>query len=67
MRFEKISDGIYDNTTNRKYTENDEICDLLNELVEKIISVENEADLLQMQLNEMKFFLKNIRQIELKR
>lgn len=67
MRFEKISDGIYDNTTSRKYTENDEICDLLNELVEKIISVENEADLLQMQLNEMRFFLKNIRQIELKR
>ena len=67
MRFEKISDGIYDNTINRKYTENDEIVDLLNEMIEKIISLENEADLLQMQLNEMKFFLKNIRQIELKR
>lgn len=67
MRFEKISDGIYDNTINRKYTENDEIVDLLNEMIEKIISLENEADLLQMQLNEMRFFLKNIRQIELKR
>ena len=66
MRFEKKSDGIiYDNVTNRKYTEN-EICDLLNELIEKIISLENEADLLQMQNNEMKFFLKNIRQIELR-
>lgn len=66
LRFEKISNGIYDNATNRKYTENDEIVDLLNEMIEKIISLENEADLLQMQNNEMKFFLKNIRQIELR-
>lgn len=66
MRFEKISNGIYDNATSRKYTENDEIVDLLNNLIEKIISLENEADLLQMQNNEMKFFLKNIRQIELR-
>ena len=65
MRFEKKCGGIYDNATNRKYTENDEIVKILNELIEKIISLETEADLLQMQLNEMRFFLKNIRQIEL--
>lgn len=66
MRFEKKSDGIYDNATSRKYTENDEIVKILNELIEKIISLENEVDLLQMQNNEMRFFLKNIRQIELR-
>lgn len=66
LRFINKSDGIYDNVINRKYTENDEIVDLLNEMIEKIISLENEADLLQMQNNEMKFFLKNIRQIELR-
>ena len=64
MRFEKISNGIYDNVTNRKYTENDEIVKILNELIEKSISLENEVDLLQMQNNEIKYVLKNIRQIE---
>ena len=66
MRFEKKYGGIYDNVTNRKYTENDEIVKILNELIEKIISLENEVDLLQMQNNEIKYVLKNIRQIELR-
>lgn len=43
------------------------LIDLLNEYYDKIISLETEMDFLQMENNEIKYVLKNIRQIELKR
>lgn len=45
----------------------EECCDLLNEFYDKIISLETELDFLQMENNGIKYVLKNIRQIELKR
>lgn len=65
-RFE-INDGVvYDKSTNKKYDAID-CCKLLNEYYDKIISLENEVDFLQMENNGIKYVLKNIRQIELKR
>lgn len=65
-RFE-INDGVvYDKSTNKKYDAKD-CCNLLNEYYDKIISLETEVDFLQMENNGIKYVLKNIRQIELKR
>lgn len=47
--------------------ENKHLKDLLNEYYDKIISLETEIDFLQMENNEIKYVLKNIRQIELKK
>lgn len=71
MKFERKNSYVFDTSTNKKYhfaSENDakEICDLLNEYYDKIISLETEADFLQMKNNEIMYVLKNIRQIELR-
>ena len=41
MRFEKISNGIYDNTTSRKYIDNDEIVKIVAEKISEVEKGEN--------------------------
>lgn len=55
------------NTKNNETYDLESACDLLNEYYDKIISLETEVDFLQMENNGIKYVLKNIRQIELKR